>query len=113
MEEHRLYTYNIPRTCTQSFKFVWVFISVLVRITCSTLYGYNSPKVLTNQSLSLPDISVRMFPKIEYTQASTVSRLVSSVYYVIMYSPFIAVLLTLLVYEKEKKIKETMLMMGT
>ncbi|XP_038048297.1 ATP-binding cassette sub-family A member 5-like [Patiria miniata] len=66
----------------------------------------------TNQSLPLPEVSVRMFPKDRFVQASAFPRLFSTIYYVLMYSIFVATLLSSIVYEKEKKIKETMLMMG-
>ncbi len=66
----------------------------------------------TNETIPLPDVSVRMFPKGGYVSTSPSIRVVSSVYYIMMYLIFIGVLLSVLVYEKEKKIKETMLMMG-
>ncbi|XP_022092521.1 ATP-binding cassette sub-family A member 5-like [Acanthaster planci] len=68
--------------------------------------------MLTNETLSLPDVSVRMFPKDRYVEASSFPRVFSSIYYVLMYTIFVAALLSIIVSEKEKKIKETMLVMG-
>ncbi|XP_033629986.1 ATP-binding cassette sub-family A member 5-like isoform X1 [Asterias rubens] len=66
----------------------------------------------TNETISLPDVSVRMFPKGAFVLTSPTIRVVNSLYYIMMYLVYIGVLLSVLVYEKEKKIKETMLMMG-
>ena len=68
--------------------------------------------MLSNQSLAMPDFDVRMFPKASYVQPASTTRVIASVYYVIMYTVYITVLLSYMVYEKEKKVKETMLIMG-
>ena len=61
----------------------------------------------------MPDFWVRMMPKAAlFKLSSNFPRILSVLYYVLMYAVFIGVLLSNLVYEKEKKIKESMLMMG-
>ncbi|XP_038064464.1 ATP-binding cassette sub-family A member 10-like [Patiria miniata] len=69
-------------------------------------------KVVTGQSIPVPDMWVRMFPLGEYFGSYQQSLLLCVVAYVLMYGFFVSILLTNLVYEKEKKIKENMLMMG-
>ncbi|XP_022092654.1 ATP-binding cassette sub-family A member 5-like isoform X2 [Acanthaster planci] len=68
--------------------------------------------VVAGQPIKLPDFSVRMLPVGGAIVNSTVMRIMMVVFFVLMYGIFVAVLLTNLVYEKEKKIKEMMLMMG-
>ncbi|KAL4218252.1 ATP-binding cassette sub- A member 5 [Mactra antiquata] len=63
-------------------------------------------------SFPVPDVFVEMFPKPAFLQDSSYIQIISSMYFVIAYSPFISVLMALIVTEKEKKIKEGMKMMG-
>ncbi|OWF36066.1 ATP-binding cassette sub-family A member 5 [Mizuhopecten yessoensis] len=51
-------------------------------------------------------------PKPSYTPDTSYLQTISSIYFVIAYSPFVSYLTTNLVAEKEKKIKESMKMMG-
>ncbi|XP_038065899.1 ATP-binding cassette sub-family A member 5-like [Patiria miniata] len=69
---------------------------------------------LASGPLDLPDFSVRMLPVGASTSSSgdDPMRIIIVIFFVLLYGIFVAVLLTNLVYEKEKKIKETMLMMG-
>ncbi|XP_038064701.1 ATP-binding cassette sub-family A member 5-like [Patiria miniata] len=69
--------------------------------------------VVTGETLPVPDFWVRMLPT-EGVKVSSTSYvdIINVFFYVLMYAIFITVLMTNLVYEKEKKIKETMLMMG-
>ncbi|XP_072019069.1 cholesterol transporter ABCA5-like [Amphiura filiformis] len=66
----------------------------------------------SKMDLPYPTISFQMFPKGEYEVGVETVKLVSSLYYIIMFTPFIAILLSSLVGEKEKKIKECMKIMG-
>ena len=63
-------------------------------------------------SLSPPIKSILMLPKPEFTPDSSYLQTISSIYFVIAYSPFVNTLTVHLVAEKEKKIKEGMKMMG-
>jgi ATP-binding cassette subfamily A (ABC1) protein 5 len=63
-------------------------------------------------TFSLPDILVEMLPKSAFLQDTSYIQIVSSIYFVIAYSPLITMLTVALVAEKEKKIKEGMRMMG-
>ncbi|XP_033748206.1 ATP-binding cassette sub-family A member 5-like isoform X2 [Pecten maximus] len=65
-----------------------------------------------DSSFPLPDISVQMMPKPSYTPDTSYIQTISSIYFVIAYSPIVSYLTTNLVAEKEKKIKESMKMMG-
>lgn len=60
----------------------------------------------------VPDILVQMLPKSAFLQDTTYIQIISSMYFVIAYSPLITMLTVALVTEKEKKIKEGMRMMG-
>ncbi|XP_078610116.1 cholesterol transporter ABCA5-like isoform X1 [Branchiostoma floridae x Branchiostoma japonicum] len=69
-------------------------------------------KMQTNLTdTSLPDYQVEMMPKPAYRGFSVIST-ISSIYFVLSYMPFLATLTVYLVSEKEKKIKESMKMMG-
>ncbi|KAL4239790.1 ATP-binding cassette sub- A member 5 [Mactra antiquata] len=61
---------------------------------------------------SLPDVNVQMMPKPGYIPDTSYIQIMSSLYFIIAYSPFINFLTVNLVAEKEKKIKESMKMMG-
>ncbi|XP_053402183.1 cholesterol transporter ABCA5-like isoform X2 [Mercenaria mercenaria] len=63
-------------------------------------------------SFSIPDILVEMLPKAAFLQDTSYIQIISSIYFVIAYSPLITMLTVALVNEKEKKIKEGMRMMG-
>lgn len=63
-------------------------------------------------SFSVPDVSIQMLPKPAFLQDSSYIQIISSMYFVIAYSPLISMLTVALVAEKEKKIKEGMQMMG-
>ncbi|XP_060080116.1 cholesterol transporter ABCA5-like [Ylistrum balloti] len=65
-----------------------------------------------DSSFPVPEISVQMMPKPSYTPDTSYLQTISSIYFVIAYSPFVSYLTTNLVAEKEKKIKESMKMMG-
>lgn len=65
-----------------------------------------------DSSYPRPDISVQMMPKPAYTPDTSYLQTISSIYFVIAYSPIVSYLTTNLVAEKEKKIKESMKMMG-
>ncbi|XP_066291529.1 cholesterol transporter ABCA5-like [Branchiostoma lanceolatum] len=69
-------------------------------------------KMQTNlTSTSLPNYLVEMMPKPESSGFSIIST-ISSIYFVLSYIPFVTTLTVYLVSEKEKKIKESMKMMG-
>ncbi|CAH1274359.1 ABCA5 [Branchiostoma lanceolatum] len=69
-------------------------------------------KLQTNlTSTSLPNYLVEMMPKPESSGFSIIST-ISSIYFVLSYIPFVTTLTVYLVSEKEKKIKESMKMMG-
>jgi ATP-binding cassette subfamily A (ABC1) protein 5 len=53
-----------------------------------------------------------MMPKPEFHPDTSYIQIISSMYFIIAYSPFIMFLTVNLVAEKEKKIKEGMKMMG-
>ena len=53
-----------------------------------------------------------MMPKGSYTSGYGTLQLLSALYLVIAFSPYVGVLVAFIVYEKEKKIKEGMRMMG-
>ena len=72
------------------------------------------PSQFINDSFTapLPSISFKMFPKGEYASSTDILSIMGAIYYVIMFTPYIAVLLSNIVGEKEKKIKECMKIMG-
>lgn len=63
-------------------------------------------------NLTRPQISVQMLPKTEWKPNVSTIQALASIYFVLAYSPFISFLSVNLVYEKEKKLKEAMRMMG-
>ncbi|XP_053381131.1 cholesterol transporter ABCA5-like [Mercenaria mercenaria] len=65
-----------------------------------------------NSNLYPPEINVQMMPKPGYIPDTSYIQILSSLYFIIAYSPFINFLTVNLVAEKEKKIKEGMKMMG-
>ena len=65
-----------------------------------------------NPNFEHPGISVQMLPKPLFQPDSNYIQVISSIYFVIAYSPLISFLAVNLVAEKEKKIKEGMRMMG-
>ncbi|KAK7506756.1 hypothetical protein BaRGS_00002231 [Batillaria attramentaria] len=66
----------------------------------------------TSSTLPSTEVDVQMMPKDEYTPNLTVLLTISSIYFVLAYTFFINFLTVNLVAEKEKKIREGMLMMG-
>ncbi len=60
----------------------------------------------------MPHLSIQQMPKSEWTPDVSYLQTISSIYFVYAYSFFVMFLTILLVYEKEKKIKEGMRMMG-
>ncbi len=53
-----------------------------------------------------------MMPKRSYTTDFEVIQILAAMYMVLAFSPYVAMLCAFIVYEKEKKIKEGMRMMG-
>ncbi|XP_033111834.1 ATP-binding cassette sub-family A member 5-like [Anneissia japonica] len=69
----------------------------------------------TNNTISqvpLPDAYTEMFPKGEYPGSPTALQTTTAVYFVLAYSPFVIVLLSKIVGEKEKKLTQSLKMMG-
>ena len=60
----------------------------------------------------IPKVFSQIFPKGTFEVGGDTVRLVGTLYYLIMFLPFVAILLSSLVVEKEKKIKEVMKIMG-
>jgi ATP-binding cassette subfamily A (ABC1) protein 5 len=58
------------------------------------------------------NVSLQLMPKGEYTPDLSYLQTISSIYYVLAYSFFVNFLTVNLVAEKEKKIRDGMLMMG-
>ncbi|XP_065189363.1 ATP-binding cassette sub-family A member 9-like [Sycon ciliatum] len=71
---------------------------------------------LTAANLSMPDYTTNstpcFMPKADYLPAADELQTLTAIYMVIAYSPMVSILLSLLVTEKEKKIKIGMKMMG-
>ncbi|CAH1795729.1 unnamed protein product [Owenia fusiformis] len=65
-----------------------------------------------NRSFPSPKINVQMMPKGEFTPNVAWIQILSSIYLVMAYGPFVSFLASFLVFEKEKKIKENMKIMG-
>ena len=63
-------------------------------------------------AFTIPDILIEMLPKSAFQRDTSYIQIISSIYFVIAYSPLITMLTVALVVEKEKKIKEGMRMMG-
>ena len=62
--------------------------------------------------IPLPDVSVQMYPKGEWSPDLVAFQAIVSIYFVFAYSFFVNFLVVNLVAEKETKIKEGMRMMG-
>ncbi|XP_077510991.1 cholesterol transporter ABCA5-like isoform X7 [Amblyomma americanum] len=73
---------------------------------------YTFLKMWTKSDLKLPDIVVRLMPKPAYVDPGTTWRTLVPLYLTLAFSPFVSVLCVNIVLEKERKIKEGMLMMG-
>ena len=58
------------------------------------------------------DFSVEMFPKLSFLVNNIVIQAIASMYYIMAYAPFVSFLVSNLVAEKERKIKDGMKMMG-
>ena len=58
------------------------------------------------------NLNVQLMPKGAYTADFTTIQLLASLYLVLAFSPYVGILAAYIVYEKEKKIKEGMRMMG-
>ncbi|KAL3876747.1 hypothetical protein ACJMK2_034544 [Sinanodonta woodiana] len=69
-------------------------------------------ETIGNADFSMPRVAVQMMPKPSYTPDGSYIQILSAIYFVLAYSPFINFLTINLVSEKEKKIKEGMRMMG-
>nr|CAB3219613.1 ATP-binding cassette sub-family A member 5-like [Phallusia mammillata] len=67
---------------------------------------------LHNSSYLNPIISAQKYPKLPGTSNSQTFQIISSLYLVLAFSPFLTFLLVFIVFEKQKKIKEAMKMMG-
>ncbi|XP_013402813.1 ATP-binding cassette sub-family A member 5 isoform X2 [Lingula anatina] len=59
-----------------------------------------------------PDLMFQMMPKMKFTPNSDYIRILSGIFFVMAYSPFVSGLVVYLITEKEKKTKEAMRMMG-
>lgn len=89
-------------------KYLWTGFSALqAAIDSAIIRRYGG-----DPNFEHPGISVQMLPKPEFQPDSNYIQVISSIYFVIAYSPIISFLATNLVAEKEKKIKEGMRMMG-
>ncbi|CAN7984948.1 unnamed protein product, partial [Ixodes hexagonus] len=73
---------------------------------------YSFIKLWTRTDLKLPEIVVRLLPKAVYVDPGTTWRTLVPLYLTMAFSPFVSVLCVNIVLEKERKIKEGMLMMG-
>lgn len=69
-------------------------------------------KLWTRNDVRLPEVVVRLLPKPAYVDPGTTWRTLVPLYLTLAFSPFVSVLCVNIVLEKERKIKEGMLMMG-
>lgn len=70
-------------------------------------------QITTNRSMTLPDVTLQLYPKAEFTSGGTfVLRSIVPLYMVFAWAQFIVYMMMLVVEEKEKRIKEGMKMMG-
>lgn len=69
-------------------------------------------KLWTRSDVRLPEVVVRLLPKPAYVDPGTTWRTLVPLYLTLAFSPFVSVLCVNIVLEKERKIKEGMLMMG-
>ena len=67
---------------------------------------------LNRSDIKAPEVSIQMMPKPGFIPDTSYIQILSSLYFIIAYSPFINFLTVNLVAEKEKRIKEGMKMMG-
>ena len=77
---------------------------MLFRITLQDYTG--------NSALPPPDLSVEMMPTDKFQPNSNYVQVISAIYFVMAYAPFVSFICALTVGEKEKKISESMQMMG-
>ncbi|KAH6934215.1 hypothetical protein HPB50_021935 [Hyalomma asiaticum] len=73
---------------------------------------YTFLKLWTRSDVRLPEVVVRLLPKPAYVDPGTTWRTLVPLYLTLAFSPFVSVLCVNIVLEKERKIKEGMLMMG-
>nr|XP_054923491.1 ABC-type organic anion transporter ABCA8-like isoform X1 [Dermacentor andersoni] len=73
---------------------------------------YTFIKLWTSNDVRLPEVVVRLLPKPAYVDPGTTWRTLVPLYLTLAFSPFVSVLCVNIVLEKERKIKEGMLMMG-
>lgn len=73
---------------------------------------YTFLKLWTRSDVKLPELVVRLLPKPAYVDPGTTWRALVPLYLTLAFSPFVSVLCVNIVLEKERKIKEGMLMMG-
>lgn len=73
---------------------------------------YTFIKLWTRSDVRLPEVVVRLLPKPGYVDPGTTWRTLVPLYLTLAFSPFVSVLCVNIVLEKERKIKEGMLMMG-
>ncbi|KAK3578304.1 hypothetical protein CHS0354_004209 [Potamilus streckersoni] len=69
-------------------------------------------RTVGNNKFPVPNVSIQMMPKPAFVPDASYIQILSSIYFVIAYSPLVNFLTVRLVSEKEKKIKEGMRMMG-
>ena len=62
--------------------------------------------------VSRPHVKAQMLPKPSWTPDLSWIQILASIYFVMAYAPFVNFMVVALVSEKEKKIKESMRMMG-
>ena len=60
----------------------------------------------------MSNVSAQQIPKSAFTAFNTTMQIITAIYFVMAYAPFVSFLLVNLVTEKEKKIREAMRMMG-
>ena len=63
-------------------------------------------------NVNLTELHLRFMPTYDYLSSITALQILSGLYYVMAYAPFISFLTVSLVTEKEKRVKEAMRMMG-
>lgn len=73
---------------------------------------YTFLKLWTKSDVRLPELVIRLLPKPAYVDPGTTWRALVPLYLTLAFSPFVSVLCVNIVLEKERKIKEGMLMMG-
>ncbi|XP_064460515.1 cholesterol transporter ABCA5-like isoform X2 [Ornithodoros turicata] len=73
---------------------------------------YTYLRLWTKSDVKLPEIVLRLLPKPVYNDPGKTWRSLVPLYLTLAFSPFVSVLCVNIVLEKERKIKEGMLMMG-